>query len=57
MVVSFFLVGRDNTLPLVIWSRLRRGTISPELNAVATLVIAVSVILVLASQLLVRETE
>ena len=55
VVVSFFLAGRDNTLPLEIWSRLRRGTISPEIKAAATLVIAVSVALVLGSQLLARE--
>jgi spermidine/putrescine transport system permease protein len=55
VVVSFFLAGRDNTLPLEIWSRLRRGTISPELNAVATLVIAVTVVLVFIAQAVVRE--
>lgn len=55
VVVSFFLSGRDNTLPLEIWARLRRGTISPEINAAATLVIAVSVVLVLGSQLVGRE--
>ena len=32
IAVSFFLIGRDNTLPLEIWSRLRRG-ITPEINA------------------------
>jgi len=35
--VSFFLAGRDNTLPLEIWSRLRRG-ITPEINAISTLI-------------------
>jgi spermidine/putrescine transport system permease protein len=55
VVVSFFLAGRENTLPLEIWSRLRRGTISPELNAAAAFLIGVSVVLVLASQLVVRE--
>jgi len=37
-----FLIGRDNTLPLEIWGRLRRG-ITPEINAVSTLIFAVSV--------------
>ena len=37
IAVSFFLVGRENTLPLEIWSRLRRG-ITPEINAVSTLI-------------------
>ncbi len=42
IAVTFFLIGRDNTLPLEIWSRLRRG-ITPEINAVSTLIFAVSV--------------
>src|SRR5258708_17750332 len=41
----FFLIGRDNTLPLEIWGRLRRG-ITPEINAVSTLIFAVSVVLI-----------
>ena len=35
VVVTFFLTGRDKTLPLLIWGRLRQG-ISPEINAAAT---------------------
>lgn len=42
IAVTFFLIGRDNTLPLEIWGRLRRG-ITPEINAVSTLILAVSV--------------
>lgn len=41
--VTFFLIGRDNTLPLEIWSRLRRG-ITPEINAVSTLIFLFSLI-------------
>ena len=37
IAVSFFLLGRENTLPLEIWSRLRRG-ITPEINAISTLI-------------------
>jgi spermidine/putrescine transport system permease protein len=55
VVVSFFLAGRQNTLPLEIWSRLRRSTITPEINAAATLLIAVSVVLVLAARFLSTE--
>jgi len=55
VVVSFFLAGRDNTLPLEIWSRLRRSLPTPELNAAASLLIAVSVVLVLISRFVVRE--
>lgn len=46
IAVSFFLIGRDNTLPLEIWARLRRG-ITPEINAVSTLIFVTSVILIL----------
>jgi spermidine/putrescine transport system permease protein len=42
IAVTFFLIGRDNTLPLEIWGRLRRG-ITPEINAVSTLIFAISV--------------
>jgi len=45
IAVTFFLIGRDNTLPLEIWARLRRG-ITPEINAVSTLIFAVSVSLI-----------
>ena len=46
IVVTLFLKGRDATLPLVIWARLRRG-FSPEINAAATVIIAVSFVAVL----------
>lgn len=43
IAVTFFLVGRENTLPLEIWSRLRRG-ITPEINAVSTLIFFFSLV-------------
>jgi len=43
IAVSFFLIGRDNTLPLEIWGRLRRG-ITPEINAVSAVIFAFSLI-------------
>jgi spermidine/putrescine transport system permease protein len=46
IAVTFFLIGRDNTLPLEIWGRLRRG-ITPEINAVSTLIFAISVCLII----------
>ena len=46
IAVSFFLIGRDNTLPLEIWARLRRG-ITPEINAISTLIFLASVLLIL----------
>ena len=47
IAVSFFLIGRDNTLPLEIWARLRRG-ITPEINAISTLIFFFSLIMILA---------
>lgn len=41
IAVSFFLIGRDNTLPLEIWGRLRRG-ITPEINAISTVIFVFS---------------
>jgi spermidine/putrescine transport system permease protein len=38
---TFFLAGTDGTLPLFIWSMLRRG-ITPEINALATCILALS---------------
>jgi spermidine/putrescine transport system permease protein len=46
IAVSFFLFGRDNTLPLEIWSRLRRG-ITPEINAISTLMLLFSILTIL----------
>jgi spermidine/putrescine transport system permease protein len=43
IAVSFFLIGRENTLPLEIWARLRRG-ITPEINAISTLIFGFSLI-------------
>jgi spermidine/putrescine transport system permease protein len=45
IAVTFFLIGRQNTLPLEIWGMLRRG-ITPEVNAAATLIFAVSLVII-----------
>lgn len=46
IAVSFFLIGRDNTLPLEIWSRLRRG-MTPEINAISTIIFLFSLVLII----------
>src|ERR1700740_2512558 len=43
IAVSFFLIGRNNTLPLEIWGRLRRG-ITPEINAISTIIFVFSLV-------------
>ena len=56
VIVSFFLQGREPTLPLLIWGRLRQG-LSPEINAVATVIVGVSLAgVLLANRLLRRAT-
>jgi spermidine/putrescine transport system permease protein len=52
--VTFFLTGRDNTLPMYIWSTMRRG-ITPEINAVGTLIVAFSLLLIALSVWLLKE--
>jgi spermidine/putrescine transport system permease protein len=56
IAVSFFLIGRDNTLPLEIWSRLRRG-ITPEINAISTLILLFSIATILIWYRLRTRTE
>ncbi|WP_430448870.1 ABC transporter permease [Rhodophyticola sp.] len=51
--VTFFLTGRDNTLPMYIYSTMRRG-VTPEINAVGTLLILFSVVLILLAAFLTR---
>jgi len=46
IAVSFFLIGRDNTLPLEIWGRLRRG-ITPEINAISSIIFVFSLFVIL----------
>src|SRR3984893_17039195 len=43
IAVSFFLIGRENTLPLEIWGRLRRG-IPPEINAISAIIFIFSLV-------------
>jgi spermidine/putrescine transport system permease protein len=47
-LITFFTIGAKSTLPLLIWSMLRRG-ISPTVNAISTLVLSVSVIFIFVS--------
>lgn len=46
--VTFFLTGRDNTLPMYIWSTIRRG-MTPEINAIGSVIVGVSILLLLVS--------
>lgn len=52
--VTFFLTGRDNTLPMYIWSTMRRG-LTPEINAVGALIVLFSILLISLSVVLTRD--
>jgi ABC-type spermidine/putrescine transport system permease subunit II len=52
-LVAWFVIGFDTTLPVEIWGRLRYG-ITPEINAIATGVLLVSLTLGVVGQRLAR---
>ena len=54
--VTYFLTGREVTLPIYIYSTLRRG-ITPEINAIGTVIVAASFILIILSVTLLRERD
>lgn len=56
IAVSYFLTGRDLTLPVQIWAMLRRG-ITPEVNAISTLIFLFSVAMIVIVTILNREDE
>jgi ABC-type spermidine/putrescine transport system permease subunit II len=43
-VITFFVIGSQSTLPLYVWSSMRR-TIDPSINTVSTLLLAVTLVL------------
>ena len=45
-LVTFFIIGKRNTLPIVIWGMLRRG-VSPTINSIATMVLFLSITLII----------
>lgn len=53
-VIAFFTAGTAVTFPIRIYSMIRFG-VTPEINAIATVVVVVSIVLVIASQRLERE--
>jgi len=52
-IISFFVAGPNTTLPIYVFSSIRRG-ITPEVNAIGTMVLGVSLFLLVAVQLLLR---
>ena len=48
IAITFLLTGTENTLPMYIWASLRRG-VTPELCAIATLMVLASTLVVMLS--------
>jgi spermidine/putrescine transport system permease protein len=55
-VIAFFTAGADQTFPIKVYSMIRFG-VTPEINAIATIVVVVSSALILASLLVRRNKE
>ncbi len=52
-IISFFVAGPNTTLPIYVFSSIRRG-ITPEVNAIGTMVLVVSLTLLIVAQVLLR---
>jgi spermidine/putrescine transport system permease protein len=48
-IIAFFVAGSETTLPIYVFSSIRRG-VTPEINAIGTMVLAVSLILLIVAQ-------
>ncbi len=52
-IIAFFVAGTETTLPVYVFSSIRRG-VTPEINAIGTMVLMVSLILLIGAQFLLR---
>jgi spermidine/putrescine transport system permease protein len=52
-IIAFFVAGSETTLPIYVFSSIRRG-VTPEINAIGTMVLAISLIILVAAQILLR---
>jgi spermidine/putrescine transport system permease protein len=55
-IIAYFVAGPDVTLPIYIFSSIRRG-VTPEINAVGSVVLITSFVLLIAAQLILRRGE
>jgi spermidine/putrescine transport system permease protein len=54
-IIAFFVAGSETTLPIYVFSSIRRG-VTPEINAIGTMVMAASLILLIIAQLILRRS-
>jgi spermidine/putrescine transport system permease protein len=52
-IIAFFVAGSETTLPIYVFSSIRRG-VTPEINAIGTMVLAVSLLLLVTAQVILR---
>ena len=52
-VIAFFVAGSNNTLPIYVFSSIRRG-VTPEINAIGTSVMVFSLTMLMIAQVLLR---
>jgi spermidine/putrescine transport system permease protein len=55
-IIAFFVAGSNTTLPIYVFASIRRG-VTPEINAIATMVLVVSLALILIARFLMREKK
>ncbi len=55
-IIAFFVAGSQTTLPIYVFSSIRRG-VTPEINAIGTMVLAVSLTLLIVAQFLLRARD
>ena len=55
-IIAFFVAGTQTTLPIYVFASIRRG-VTPEINAIATLVLVASIIVIALARILMRERK
>lgn len=55
-IVAFFVAGSKTTLPIYVFASIRRG-VTPEINAIATMVLVASLLLIATARVLLREKK
>lgn len=53
-IIAFFVAGSKTTLPIYVFASIRRG-VTPEINAIAAMVLVASLILILSARFLMRD--
>jgi len=53
-IIAFFVAGSNTTLPIYVFASIRRG-VTPEINAIATMVLVASLALILIARFLMRD--